>query len=107
MKLLLSLVFGAMLASTSFAQRSTPVQLLHPAGAANDYFGAVVAVSGDTMVVGSQYDDVGANADQGSAHIYRWAGSGWVLEATLAAADGAAGDFFGGMVAISGDTAVI
>jgi len=107
MKLLLSLVFGAMLASSSFAQRSTPAQLLHPDGAAGDSFGSALAISGDTMVVGSQYDDVGANADQGSVHIYRWAGSGWVLEATLAAADGAAGDFFGGTVAISGDTAVV
>ena len=64
---------------SALAQRSTPVQLLHPAGAVEDRFGQSVAVDGDTMIVGAFRDDVGTNADQGSAHVYRWAGSGWVL----------------------------
>jgi hypothetical protein len=91
----------------AFAQRSTPVQVVHPAGAANDQFGYAVAVDGDTMIVGAFADDVGANADQGSAHVYRWTGSGWTFESTLTAADGAAGDSFGRAVAISGDTVIV
>jgi hypothetical protein len=94
-------------ATPALAQRSTPVQVLHPAGAANDVFGSAVAVDGDTMIVGALFDDVGANADQGSAHIYRWTGSGWAFEATLTAASGALGDQFGTSVAISGDTAIV
>ncbi|MEY3231023.1 MAG: hypothetical protein RL689_1112, partial [Planctomycetota bacterium] len=89
------------------AQRSTPVQVLHPASMANDSFGNAVAIDGDTMIVGASLDDVGTNADQGSAHVYRWTGSGWALEAKLNAAGGAAGDNFGSCIAISGDTAIV
>ena len=41
-------------------------------GAVNDYFGWSVSVSADgaCAVIGAIYDDVGANADQGSAYIY-------------------------------------
>jgi hypothetical protein len=59
------------------------------------------------MIVGAASDDVGPTLDQGSAHIYRWTGSGWTLEATLIAADGAAGDSFGTFVALDGDTAIV
>ncbi len=89
------------------AQRSTPVQLMHPSGAVNDRFGSWVAIDGDTLIVGMPLDDIGANVDQGSVHVYRWSGSGWVYEATMTAAGGAAGDNFGSKVAISGDTAIV
>ncbi len=101
------LVILAGVCGAAEAQRSTPVQIFQPGGSANDQFGDTIAVSGDTLVVGSPSDDVGANVDQGSAHIYRWTGTGWVFEATLTATGGAAGDFFGGSVAISGDTVVV
>ncbi|MEI7659074.1 MAG: FG-GAP repeat protein, partial [Phycisphaerae bacterium] len=93
--------------SLAHAQRSTPVQVLHPSGAAGDRFGSSVAVDGDTMIVGAPLDDVGANANQGSAHVYRWTGAGWTLEATLNATGGAANDEFGISVAISGDTVIV
>ena len=96
-----------MAAFPALAQRSTPVQLLHPAGAANDTFGYAVAIDGDTMIVGAPEDDVGANSNQGSAHIYRWTGSGWTFEATLTAAGGAVDDYFGYAVALSGNTALV
>jgi hypothetical protein len=94
-------------AAPSWAQRCTPLQLTQPDGAANDQFGFALALSGDTMIAGAPYDDVGANADQGSAHVYRWTGSGWTHEATLTASDGAANDYFGYSVVVSGDTAVV
>ena len=34
-------------------------------GAADDYFGSSVAMSGDTVVVGAYSDDIGANARSG------------------------------------------
>jgi len=39
-------------------------------GAADDLFGYSVAVSGDTAVVGAWGDNVGSNADQGSAYVF-------------------------------------
>ncbi|MFN9968665.1 MAG: FG-GAP repeat protein, partial [Phycisphaerae bacterium] len=56
-----------MFACSAFAQRSTPLQVLQPSGAGTDLFGSAVAIDGDTMIVGAPRDDVGANADQGSA----------------------------------------
>jgi hypothetical protein len=105
--LLVGIIVLAAGASSALAQRSTPVQLLHPSGAAGDNFGRAVAIDGDTLIVGAYLDTVGANASQGSAHIFRWTGSGWAFEATLTASDGAPGDSFGASVALSGDTALV
>lgn len=46
--------------------------LFDPEGDANDYYAFSVALSsdGDTAIVGAHADDVGANIDQGSAHIF-------------------------------------
>ena len=79
-------------------------------GAGNDYFGWSVAVSGDTVVVSARLNDVGPNADQGSAYVFVKPQGGWsnmTQTAKLTAADGAAGDGFGESVAISGDTVVV
>jgi glutamate synthase domain-containing protein 3 len=76
-------------------------------GAADDYFGYSVAISGDTAVVGAYWDDVGANASQGSAYVFTRSGTTWTEQAQLTASDGAATDHFGCSVAINGDTAVV
>lgn len=81
--------------------------LLKPSGALEDSFGNAVAISGDTAVVGTRRDDVGANIDQGSATVFRWNGSAWLVEAELVASDGAANDYFGASVAIDGDTIIV
>ncbi len=103
----LVVVANVLCALPCLAQRSTPVQLIHPAGGAVDQFGSVVAVSGDTMVVGAPQDDVAGFSDQGSVHVYRWTGTGWVFEATLIGSDSTGLDRFGWSVGISGDTAVV
>ncbi|RZB32745.1 MAG: hypothetical protein AEth_00423 [Candidatus Argoarchaeum ethanivorans] len=75
-------------------------------GAAEDYFGYSVAISGDCAVVGAYgNDDAGSNS--GSAHIYKRDGTTWTEEAKINASDGAALDYFGYSVAISGDCAVV
>jgi hypothetical protein len=85
---------------------SQHAQLLAADGAANDWFGDSVALFADTALVGSTFDDVGANADQGSAYVYVRSGSSWAQQAQLLAADGAAGDRTS-WVALSGDTALV
>ena len=82
-------------------------QLTAVDGAADDYFGSSVAISGDTVVVGAPYDDVGANVNQGSAYVFVRSGAVWGLQAHMAAADGATSDVFGSSLAISGDTVVV
>ena len=78
-------------------------------GEAGDLFGWSVAVSGDTVVAAASGDDVGANADQGSAYVFVKPGGGWTSAtqtAKLTASDGAPGDLFGYSATISGDTVV-
>jgi len=75
-------------------------------GAAEDSFGIAVAVSGDTVIVGAYGDDDKGSLG-GSAYVYRRADGAWIQEAKLLASDGAANDWFGWSVSISGDTAVV
>jgi hypothetical protein len=75
-------------------------------GAGDDWFGIAVAISGDTIVVGAGADDVGADAQQGSAYVFVRSGTTWTQQAKLTASDGAAGDTLGSSVAIFGDTVV-
>jgi hypothetical protein len=75
-------------------------------GASADEFGNSVTISGDTVVVGAPFDDVGANTNQGSAYVFVRSGTTWNEQQKLTAADGTAGDQLGFSVAISGDTVV-
>jgi hypothetical protein len=79
-------------------------------GAAGDWFGWSVALSGDTVVVGALFDDIGINTDQGSAYVFVKPGGGWAdmtQTARLTASDGAVGDAFGWSIALSGTTIVV
>ncbi len=66
-----------------------------------------MAVSGNTIVVGSPDHTAGGNAKQGTAYVFTSSGTKWSQQQELTATDGAAGDEFGSAVAIDGDTAVI
>ncbi|WP_308192277.1 FG-GAP repeat protein [Leptospira levettii] len=88
---------------------------------ANDRFGTSVSISGDTIVVGSGFEDSnqtiitnGATASSdntasasGAAYVYRRTGSTWTEEAYLKAPNADANDQFGNAVAIDGDTIVV
>jgi hypothetical protein len=77
-------------------------------GAAGDNFGYSVSISGDSALVGAQSDDNNINGvDSGSAYLFTRSGTTWSQYAKLTAADGSAGDQFGGRVAMSGNTAII
>jgi hypothetical protein len=75
-------------------------------GESGDFFGSAVAVSGDTMAVGAYADDISPNANQGSVYVFTRSGATWTIQQKLFANDGAAEDYFGRSVAISGDTVV-
>jgi hypothetical protein len=64
-------------------------------------FGGSVAVSGDTLLVGS------GNLTSTAATVFVRAGSGWALDAFLEPFGQAATQYFGNTVALSGDTAVV
>jgi FG-GAP repeat protein len=86
--------------STAPERRWVGVKLTASDGAAGDSFGEAVAASADgsVVVVGA----VVASGTRGAAYVFRRSGSSWA-EAKLAAADGAAGDFFGNDVSVSSD----
>lgn len=74
--------------------------------AASDNVGYRVAIEGDTALVSARGDsDNGANS--GSVYVFVRSGTTWTQQAKLQPSDGAASDFFGQYVAISGDTALI
>jgi hypothetical protein len=75
-------------------------------GQPDDRFGAAVALSGDTAVVGAHLDD-DLGADAGSAYVLVRSGTSWSEEAKLLAPDGLVGDEFGSAVALDADTAVV
>ncbi len=102
---------GVLLLVAMSAWSVTPVEvakLLAADGAAGDQFGYSVALSGDTALIGARFDDHDVNGlESGSAYVFTRSGTIWSQQAKLTAADGAAGDWFGVRVAISGDTAVV
>ena len=65
-----------------------------------DSLGRAVAISGDTVVVGSMFDDLNSTTtDSGSAYVFVKPGGGWsnaTEDAKLTASDGATDDRFGG-----------
>ncbi|MEA3417458.1 MAG: FG-GAP repeat protein, partial [Thermodesulfobacteriota bacterium] len=84
-------------------------KLLPSDGAASDYFGYCVAISGDTVIVGShQNDDNGTSS--GSAYIFErnHGGAGnWGQVKKIMPTDGAAYDYFGSALCIDADTLLV
>jgi hypothetical protein len=79
-------------------------------GAAYDYFGLSVAISGDTVVIGASGADVDGRNNQGAVYVFarnRGGADQWGQVRKLTVSDGAAGDFFGDSATISGDTLVV
>ena len=67
---------------------------------ASNIFGASVAISGESALIG-------AISGGGAAYVFKWTGTTWAQEAKLIASDRASGDNMGGDVALSGDYAVM
>jgi hypothetical protein len=84
----------------------------------DDNFGAVIAVSGDTLVVGAPYEAsnaTGVDGDQsdnsapgsGAVYVFTRSGSVWSQQAYLKASNTESNDHFGAAIALSGDTLVV
>jgi len=90
-----------------FVQRA---KLTASGGSEYDRFGFSVTMDGDTLVVWAYLEDIGGNANQGSAYVFVRPQDGrtdMTESAKLTASDGAGGDFFGVSVAIGCDTLVV
>ena len=85
---------------------SQQAKLTHGDGAADDWFGYSVSVSGDTVIVGACRDDDNGSKS-GSAYIFTRSGTNWSQQSKLTPSDGAASDYFGYSVSVSGDTVIV
>lgn len=84
-------------------------RLLAQDGTAEDLFGLGVAISGDTAVVSTDFNDGISSTDPGTGEVFVFVRSGttWTLQQRLKASDGAKEDRFGSAMAIDGDTLVV
>jgi hypothetical protein len=94
-------VFTRPAAGGSFTQQA---KLLANDGAASDFFGYSLAISGDSIIVGAPAAPI---TGVGKAYVFARSGANWSQQQKLTASDGAAGDAFGFSVGISGDYAII
>jgi nucleoside-specific outer membrane channel protein Tsx len=78
-------------------------ELKGPDTVADDEFGASLAISGTTAIVGA----FGHAASAGRAYVFTKTPAAWKQVAELKDSDTVAGDYFGASVAISGTTAVV
>lgn len=83
-----------------------------------DFFGSSVAISGDVIVVGAEFEDSSAGGinhgggdesafNAGAAYVYRYSAGQWVHEAYLKPAFPNVQDHFGLSVAVDGDVVVV
>jgi len=71
-----------------------------------DLFGSSVAIDGNRLVVGAQYDYT-AGVKAGKIYIYDWNGAAYVKVAQLTASDAQDYDQFGSSVSLSGNRFVV
>lgn len=79
--------------------------------ASRDFFGASVAIDGDTIVVGAIYDDVACPSDpeycnSGATYVFVRTGSTWTQQAKLVPFGNDRNDYFGWSVAVRGDRVI-
>jgi autotransporter-associated beta strand protein len=86
------------------------VKLTASDGAGNDFFGDKVSLSGSIGLLGARRDDIETKSNQGSAYVFRSldTATGTITQnVKLTASDGAASDFFGTSVSLSGNIGLV
>jgi len=76
-------------------------------GAAGDGFGASVALSGGTALVGADSHQAGADVEAGAAYVFVQSGTTWSQQAELMTSDGGQFDRLGTSVALSDGAALV
>ncbi len=69
----------------------------------NEQFGSAMAIEDSSLVLGAS----GKNSFTGAAYVFTLGDAGWTQQAELTPSDGAAGDYFGLYVAVSGPTVLV
>jgi FG-GAP repeat/Bacterial Ig-like domain (group 3) len=95
--------------STGWVNTTQTAELVASDGAASDYLGLSVGIDGGTVVAGAPYHQVAGRTWQGASYAFAEPTTGWVnasQTAELTASDGAASDYLGLSVAVSGVTVV-
>jgi hypothetical protein len=82
-------------------------QRLLPWGPEPEFFGASVALDGDTLLVGAEQEHVNGALRQGAAYVFRRTGTSWIGEQRLVASDGHEDSHFGIGAALLGHVALI
>ncbi len=85
-------------------------ELYESEGATEDMFGAAIAASGSTVVVGETLTEVGGHYRAGAAYVFTEGAGGWASATQvgkLVASNPESEESFGGAVAISGKTIVV
>ena len=94
-----------------WSNTSTAAKLTASDGAAGDWFGHAVSVSGEFIAVGAYGSDEDQElVDSGAVYAFRRPQDGWVSSSNaqkLTTKDSAPGDTFGYAVAVSGDTLAV
>lgn len=72
-----------------------------------EFFGASVAIDGETLVVGAPEDDIGDKEDAGSATVFERSGTTWQRLPTLTAPAPSNNASLGTSVDVQGDTVVV
>jgi hypothetical protein len=93
----------------SGASWTEQAKLVATDGAAAVYFGALLALSGDTLLVGAPLATHSGAPQAGAAYAFTRpvGGTTWTQSAKLVRTAPAVGDFFGQAVALSGDGAMV
>lgn len=87
---------------------SRQARLVSPVPVAAGYFGASVAIHGNTAVVGSpRSSGFTAPTQSGDAYVFVRVGTNWSLQQKIVGSSQSPADLFGASVAVHGDTAAI
>jgi len=103
------IIFSAGLVSTAYSKNLLPMQLkeLHASDSApHDNYGIIVALSTDTAVIGTPFDN-SHSFNAGSVYVYTRSHRTWTLQQKLIASDSAPGDQFGWSLALQSNTLLI
>jgi hypothetical protein len=81
-------------------------KLMATDGMSSDYFGVSLSLRNGFVIIGAYGRNI-SGPNTGAAYIFQNDGDNWVQVAGLTAENGAAGDYFGGSVAIFGNYALV